>query len=436
MRPVVVALALVLALAACGRSDRAERPDAHDAPSAQPDRGPDPLILRVARSGGAARVYAHGRTDSLVWTGDGRVPPLGRILGFDPEAGKIAFTDDKGVPGRLDLRLGDVVRARKTPLAGAASADGESIYGVEDGTVVRLTPSGDWSFKPPRPARFVFPQQDGSLLVLASSGSDASQVWRMYPPETKLLDSATLPHVGRALRTPAGDRLYVAAGDEVVGLRSRTLERLDDVTFDAPVTAMLATPSGDRLFVLTEGREELAVYDRFAQKVRTIELPGVPTDLRVDPLGRYLLAHAEASDSAWVIAIGTDRLLGAVRTAWRSDLPFVGYDGAIVAVQGAVVVMIDPETAKERGRVADGAKDYWYQFRWSGFRPRAAGLDQPVNFDDLTPADSAPVDSAPPAADTVAPVDTTPRPPGPPPPGDEPPAGSERPAPPVTRPSR
>ncbi|MHB0949447.1 MAG: YncE family protein [Gemmatimonadaceae bacterium] len=436
MRPVVVAMALVLALAACGRSDRPERPDAHDAPSAQPDRGPDPLILRVARSGGTARVYAYGR-DSLIWTGDGRVPPLGRILGFDPEAGLIAFTDDRGVPGRIDLRFGSVSRARKTPLAGATSADGESIYGVEDGTVVRLTPSGDWRFKPPRPARFVFPQQDGSLLVLAANGSEASVVWRMYPPETTLLDSATLPHVGRALRTPAGDRLYVAAGNEVVGLRSRTLEKLDDATFDAPVTAMLATPSGDRIFVLTEGREELAVYDRFAQTVRTIALPGVPTDLRVDPLGRYLLAHADRSDSAWVIAIGTDRLLGAVRTAWRSDLPLVGYDGSVLAVQGNAVVTIDPETSKERGRVAGGATDYWYQFRWSGFRPRAAGLDQPVNFDDIAPVDSVPADSTAVPADTLAPADTARRPAGPPPPPPDAaasvPTGA---ASPVTRPAR
>ena len=74
---------------------------------------------------------------------------------------------------------------------------------------------------------------------------------------------------------------------------------------------------------------------------------------------------------------------------------------------------MDAETLKPTVRVRNGAADFWYAFRWTGFRPRDARLDTPVEFggppvdSTRTPADStAPVaDSAstpPPAKDTVA----------------------------------
>ena len=53
-----------------------------------------------------------------------------------------------------------------------------------------------------------------------------------------------------------------------------------------------------------------------------VTLPGAARAVRMDPLGRYLLVRAAEGDSAWVVAVGTRRLVGAVRTAWRADLPF------------------------------------------------------------------------------------------------------------------
>jgi septal ring-binding cell division protein DamX len=56
--------------------------------------------------------------------------------------------------------------------------------------------------------------------------------------------------------------------------------------------------------------------------------------------------------------------------------------------------------------VRGGAADFWHVVLWNGFRPRAAGLDKPVEFQTDTPVtDSTAVDSA--AADTTAPPDTT-----------------------------
>jgi septal ring-binding cell division protein DamX len=70
------------------------------------------------------------------------------------------------------------------------------------------------------------------------------------------------------------------------------------------------------------------------------------------------------------------------------------------------VTLVDGATLRERSRVSGGAADYWHVVTWNGFRPRAAGLDKPVEFRTDTPvADTAVVDSA--AADTTAPPDTT-----------------------------
>jgi len=122
-------------------------------------------------------------------------------------------------------------------------------------------------------------------------------------------------------------------------------------------------------------------------------------------------------DSTAVIALGTNRVIGTVSTRWRADLPFVARDGGIALVQGKDVVLADGTTLRERERISDGASDYWYPFRWTGFRPRAEELDQalavesPLEDSAAAPPDSAapaPADSAAPPAEPVPPPrDTT-----------------------------
>ena len=128
----------------------------------------------------------------------------------------------------------------------------------------------------------------------------------------------------------------------------------------------------------------------------------------MDPLGRYLLARPAGTDSAVVVALGTNRVVGALATGWRADLPFVAPDGGIAVAQGPDVYVVDGETLKPTSRIRGGAADYWYPFRWTGFRPRAAALDQPVEF--AVPSDSARAaqDSAAAHADSTAPAQAAP----------------------------
>lgn len=399
MRP-LLALALVL-LAAC-RSDRSDAPaGAHDAPSSNALRGPDPLVLRVPRAGGYARVSAYPAIDSVVWRSSEPAPALQRILGFDQDAGVISYSDSRRLPGRINLALGELGRASRSTMQGLATANGSAIFGVTDSSVVRLTRDGTWSLETPREPRGVYPLRDGSAVILADR-DDKSVLWRVHPPRDDILDTVAVPRVATAVNVPAAGQLIFTLDGGVAAMSTRTMALEPPVPLEGEIHALVATPSADRLFVLAGEGRELTIIDRFRRRVeRTVPLPAPARALRMDPLGRYLLVRAQARDSVWVVAIGTGRVIGSAKSAWREDLPFVAIDGGVALVQGADVVFADGETLREGRRVTGGASDFWYFFRWSGFRPRDAALDQPASFP--TAADTTPVDTlAPAASDSLA----------------------------------
>ena len=410
-------LALALVLAACGPADRGNTPVARETTattSGSTGRGPDNLVLRIPRAGGAVRVFAYPRLDTVVWSGEKATAPA-RVLAFDEEAGLVSIVDGRGLPTRVDFRQGSTGTFTKSKLTGLASNDGSTVYGLAaDGSVERYASSGTWKWKPPVAARAVFPQPDASLLVLGERAG-GSVVWRVRPPSTNVTDSVVLPRVDRALRTQVGDLLYLASDSLLTGIRTRTMERIPSIAFDEPVELLAATPSGDRVFVVTRTGTSVQIVDRYRGGVSSaIELGRHPEDLRVDALGRYLLARPEGADSTVVIALGTNRVVGSVATGWRADLPFVAPDGGIALEQGKDVIVVDGETLRPTVRVNGGAADFWYPFRWTGFRPRAESLDEPVEFAEAAP-DSTPASDSTTSADTAArtnvpaPRDTTAR---------------------------
>lgn len=373
-------LALGLLLGACGKADRQDQPSTRIAAASAVPRGPDNLVLRIPRTGGTARVYAYPRLDTVVWSAPSAPAPT-QVLGFDDEAGEIAYVDARGYPARVDFRQGVAGTVSKTKLTGITSPDGSTIYALgADGGVVRFAESGTWKWKPPLAARALFPQPDGALLVLGER-KEGSVLWRLRPPTADIVDSVTLPRVDRTLRTQVGDRLYLTAGKELTGVRTRTMERTPSITLEDTVELLVATPSGDRLFVATRGATAIQIVDRYREKVSgSIDVGHALSDLRMDPLGRYLLARPERADSAIVIALATNEIVGTVATAWKPDLPFVAPDGGIALAQGNDVMIVTGTPLKPTTRVRGSAGDYWYPFRWTGFRPRAATLDQPVQF--------------------------------------------------------
>ncbi len=411
MSRLLTAVAATLLIAACG--DREPRPASDRSNGTM--RGPDPIVLRIPRTGGAARGYVYPALDSVVWRGPS-VSAIDRALAFDPEGGLLAFVTASGNPAQLDLRLSRVTIASRGKLTSIASADGNAIYAVDGPRIRRFTPAGDWDFTPPEPPRSVIPQPNGSLIVTAREG-DRTTVWRMRAPDPRLLDTAYLPAAGSAVRNQIGDRVYFMTDTALIGMTGRDLSVARSVRFRAPVIAVAPTPSGDRVYVANRDTDAVSVVDRYSGELsETIDLPAQPRELRMDPLGRYLLVRPASGDSAWMIAVGTNRLIGSVQTEWKNDLPTVAPDGAVVTLRGADVEIIEPESLHSVRTVKSGGRDFWYFTSWNGFRARPAGLDRPVefsqpetlHFDSIAPA--APLDPAPPQQQTTQPAPQTPAP--------------------------
>jgi hypothetical protein len=400
-------LLLALLCAACNNDKAA--PDS-TTQSAVENHGPEPLLLRVPRGGGTGRVYRYPRLDSTVWTVD-EAPAIDRVLAFDPDAGSIAVVDSKGYPGRVDLRETDVLKAARIKLTSLSSANGSDIYGINvKGEIVRLNPNGgDWKFKPPVPARTVFAQPNGELIVTGNKGAQ-TLLWKVRPPDAVVQDSAVLPLSGRGVRTQVGDRVYFTVDSGLVGIKVKDLSPVGAIKLANRVSALAPTPSGDRLYVAMAGDSGLSVVDRYTESAKaSIELPLPPSELRMDALGRYLLARNPKTDSAWVIAIGDNRLVGAVATRWETDLPAVTPDGMLALLGGKDVSFVDPEKLNVKSTVAGGAKDFWYFFAWDGFRPRPQGLDQPVTFpSDSLQRDSLSASSTPPSTVATPPAPVVP----------------------------
>ncbi len=410
---------LALLFAACSRERAA--PDSTNVQVAEENHGPEQLLLRVPRAGGSGKVYRYPNLDSAVWVVD-EVPSVDRVLGFDPDQGTIAFVDAKGFPGRIDLRETDIGKASRAKLTSLTSANGTDIYGINPkGEIVRLNPTaGDWHFKPPIPARSVFAQPNGDLIVTANKGAQTI-VWKVHPPDDVVQDSTVLPLSGRAVRTQVGDRIYFTVDSGLVGVKAKDLSPVGAVQLPNRVRALAPTPSGDRLYVATMSDSSLSVVDRYSGRVESgLTLPAAPLDLRMDALGRYLLARFPKGDSAWVIGIGSNRLLGAVATRWETDLPTVTPEGQLATLGAKDVVMVDPQKLTAKSTIANGGKDFWYFFAWDGFRPRAQGLDQPVTFpsdsvrdstasstSSTTPATNPPTDTAAPPTPTTAAAPTS-----------------------------
>ena len=100
----------------------------------------------------------------------GGAPAIAKVLGFDQDGGVLAFLDEKGQPRRLDLRTNEARLASKAKLTSISTVNGADLYAVTaDGKVTRTSPSGDWEFDPPSPARGVFPQPNGFVVIAGSS---------------------------------------------------------------------------------------------------------------------------------------------------------------------------------------------------------------------------------------------------------------------------
>ncbi len=285
-----------LLILACGCADSSSRPSGADASPRIPG-GPDPVVLRVSRSGGIVSAYPYPGLDSVLWRAQSRVPALERIVAFGADDGYLAAFDARHAPVRIDLRVGATAAGKDTGNIAVSSFDGATIYTLKaDSTITRFTTSGDsWNIKPTLPVTALFAVNDGSLIVAGASGKKAI-VWRVRPPGDEIVDTLTFDVGGtedanRAMIASTagstGDRVFFGVNTSVIAVRSRDMYQLLDLDLGDPVVAIEPTPSGDRLFVALDNDRSLRIVDRSEGRViGKIKLPTTVRALRMDPLGR------------------------------------------------------------------------------------------------------------------------------------------------------
>src|SRR5467141_663834 len=290
-----------------------------------------------------------------------KLPPVQRVVGLDPESEFLFVTTAKHELLGLDLGSGRVDTVAVAIAHAALGPDG-TLYAVD--TLRRVISLS-------RRTRFAWPQPLTALPRELFGATDQHLVG-VIPQDRLLVAAADQPPTVRPIAAGGdvtasrwGDLVAVASDSGVtfydpLGRRDPAFVKLTD----AP-RALAFSPSGHRIYVARRNMPGLAVVDRYERKeLDGVALPGPVAALRLDPLGRWLLARPAASDSAWIVDLPIKRHSGIVPTGWKPDLPAISPDGMLIYRRDKDVVSARPDSLTDVGKVTNGAADIWVLTTW------------------------------------------------------------------------
>ncbi|HET9387061.1 MAG TPA: SPOR domain-containing protein [Gemmatimonadales bacterium] len=291
----------------------------------------------------------------------GRLPPVERVVGLDPESEFLFVATAKRELLALDLGSGRVDTVA-TGVAQAALGPDGTLYAVDTTRrVISLS----------RRTRFAWPQ---ALTALPRDlfGATDQHLVGVIPQDRLLVAAADQPPTvlpiaagGDVAATRWGDLVAVASDSGVtfydpLGRRNPAFVKLADKP-----RALAFSPSGHRIYVARRSVPGLAVVDRFERKeLDGVALPGPVAALRLDPLGRWLLARPAVGDSAWIVDLPIKQHTGIVPTQWQTDLPAISPDGVLIYRRRDDVLSVRPDSLTEVGKVVRGAGDLWVLTTW------------------------------------------------------------------------
>jgi len=361
------------------------------------------VAIRIPSKGGVPRAYRLPGMVEIPTAIRGRLPQVRRVIGLDPEAEflyvttpqKDSTTRKKGAKAKSDTTLRSDVLALDLGSARVdtvATAIEQATLGP-DGTLYTVDAKGR-VVSVARRVRVAWPQPLPAVPIQMFGAADQRLV-AADPP--KLITAAAdqpptsrpLPAGSDVAATRWGDLVAVATDSGVLlmdplGRREATFLPLPDHP-----RALVFSPSGHRIYVARRTEPGLAAIDRYdREEIDGIALPLPAETIRLDPLGRWLLAKPTAGDSVWVVDLPVKRLVGSVPCTWRVDLPAIGPDGSLLVPRGDDIVSYRPDSLTETGRVKGGAADFWMLTAW---RPRGSyrGAFADADASGATPADQA-----------------------------------------------
>lgn len=334
--------------------------------------------MRLAAKGGAPRLYRLPNLTELPGTLRGRLPAVDHVVGTDDAEGLLFVHAVKGEVLAYDLQSGRADTVATAVTMAALGPDG-TLYTVDaKRRVVTYSRRTRTSWPQPLAAtpRALFGGADQRLIAVTSENKPKLLAETVDQPAV----SRPFPGAGVVDAARYGEEVAAATDSGIVmmeplGRRTTTFIPLPDHPTDVAFS-----PAGHRLYVSRKTGLGLAVVDRFThEEMDGIALPAMARALRLDPLGRWLLAQSGVGDSVWIVDLPTKTFTGSVAGVWGEDLPAVALDGSVLVRQGNDVVAIRADSALQVGRVSGGAGDLWVPTGWipSGSSRSAALADAP-----------------------------------------------------------
>jgi len=245
------------------------------------------VAIRVAAKGGIPRVY---RLSTLVEVPDmirGRLPPVGRVVGLDAEAEFLYVVTGKGEVLAVDLGSARVDTVATAVQQATLGPDGTLFTVDAKRRVVSLARRLRVAWAQPLPSlpHQLFGAADQRLVAV-----DAPKLLTAAADQPAA--SRPIPTGGDVAATRWGDLLAVSSDSGVLlmdplGRREPAFVALSDHPRE-----LAFSPSGHRIYVTRRTEPGLAAIDRFERaEIDGIALPLPAAAIRLDPLGRWLLAR-------------------------------------------------------------------------------------------------------------------------------------------------
>jgi hypothetical protein len=357
-------------LVAC---DDAPRPNpVRDALAATPptlDAG-TPVGFRLPVTGQRnTRLYRLPSLEEVAWRFEASRSPVRAVVGFAADEDLVYATTVQGDLVALDLASGRMRTFDSTVTLAALSPTGVVHLMREDSAIASVSRRvvTRWTSRFSATPTWIRGTARNRLVALI----DAPDARRL---EVLADGQDPEPHPipdGTVSVSPWGDVVAVATDSGLVVVDPLRGDGPRFRPFAPPPALLTFSASGHRV-VSVDSTGLLTVIERFELDIiDTLRLAALPSDVRVDPRGRVLLA-AGGDDTVHVVSLAPLAVVGTVRSSWDADLPAVTGDGSVLVRQDDAVAAIDPVSGEVRGDVEVRASDRWLVADWD---PRRPGLE-------------------------------------------------------------
>jgi hypothetical protein len=361
----------VAALLACG-SEQASNPLKVALAEAPPAAsGGASVVFRFPAAAGVAQLYRLPDLEQVSWRFEIGNQPTQRIVGFSGDNDLIYVLTRRSDSLAANLVALDLVTGRSRTLdsnvvTAAMGPTGTAYVVRADGSIGQAEHrrTTTWPDTIADSTEAVWGAVRGRLLALVKTDLGPELLWLANGQ----------PTIRR--RIPEGDIAVSRWGRFVAVATDSGIAMFDPVDTTGVRFAKLSpsprlvqiSPSAHRVYTVL-GDDLLVSMGRLAAEVdQRVRLSGRVTDLRMDPMGRVMLARGE-NDAFWIIDLVSLDVVTMVQGSWGPDLPAVAPDGTILVQQDDNLSALSGAEYTAVASVGTSAGDRWLTTAWDPRRP-------------------------------------------------------------------